>query len=453
MKIFKHIVITVMSLLMTLPVFSSPEIFAGLHGDFVLPGILNGGKTLGLGGGAAIEGGVYLGNLSLGLLGEFSYSGDSGDLIESMMELKGGVEAGYDFEKSLIPFFPTWLAIRPNVAVLGDYYMADGYRSKSKKILNRKEESKGFAVCLEPSLFVDIVNLIDFSNISIIPNLGYTESIRFEKSGVLLSGQVSLGARVIFHPRNYEFDPDKAGTLNVVAKTASDEFTPDGDGKNDTVEFTVTTDADDHGGAAMWELRIYDPGTNIFYTQKGKGDVPQHFTWEGENIRNDEIQSGALYQYVWYVKSKDGSEGYVPGLISTGIMVKKDAEGHFNISLSSITFGPNSSKFDNLSKDEIARNNQLFDQVADVLKNFSDYKVTVEGHANNVSGTEREHLKELLPLSQARAETVCAELEKRGISKDRLTAVGRGSEKMITTKKSEAWKNRRVEFILIKEEE
>ena len=417
MKIFKHIVITVMSLLMTLPVFSSPEIFAGLHGDFVLPGILNGGKTLGLGGGAAIEGGVYLGNLSLGLLGEFSYSGDSGDLIESMMELKGGVEAGYDFEKSLIPFFPTWLAIRPNVAVLGDYYMADGYRSKSKKILNRKEESKGFAVCLEPSLFVDIVNLIDFSNISIIPNLGYTESIRFEKSGVLLSGQVSLGARVIFHPRNYEFDPDKAGTLNVVAKTASDEFTPDGDGKNDTVEFTVTTDADDHGGAAMWELRIYDP------------------------------------EYVWYVKSKDGSEGYVPGLISTGIMVKKDAEGHFNISLSSITFGPNSSKFDNLSKDEIARNNQLFDQVADVLKNFSDYKVTVEGHANNVSGTEREHLKELLPLSQARAETVCAELEKRGISKDRLTAVGRGSEKMITTKKSEAWKNRRVEFILIKEEE
>ena len=55
MKIFKHIVITVMSLLMTLPVFSSPEIFAGLHGDFVLPGILNGDKTLGLGGGAAMK--------------------------------------------------------------------------------------------------------------------------------------------------------------------------------------------------------------------------------------------------------------------------------------------------------------------------------------------------------------------------------------------------------------
>ena len=452
MKFMKRYILCIIPLFFFMPFFGEVMAFGGLRGDFLTPGIHNGDKAIGIGGGGALEGGVYIDYLSLGLIGGFHFTGDSEELVESLRDIRLGLEVGYDFDNSLIKFFPDWLAIRPNVAVLADWYNADGFRSKSKKQIGQKEKSEGITTSIEPSLFVDIVDLIKIDNFSIIPNLGFTEQIRIEQNGPVLTSIVSLGARVVYRPKKYSDFARHAGNLNVYSTLKDDLFTPDNDGAGDTVEFSVVTDADEHGGVATWELRIYDPGTRVFYTQQGTGEIPSPFVWDGTNIRNDEIQSGALYQYVWYVRAEDGFEGYVPGIITTGIMVRRNLEGNLNISLSSITFGPNSSKFDNLKKDEIKRNNELFDQLADILKNFSDYNVTVEGHANNVSGTEREHVKELLPLSQARAETVCRELEIRGISKDRLIPVGRGSEKMVTNKKEDAWKNRRVEFILIKKE-
>ena len=448
----KRYILCIISLFFFMPFFGEIMAFGGLRGDILTPGIHNGEKAIGFGGGGALEGGVYIDYLSLGLIGGFHFTGDSDNLVQSLSDIRFGVEAGYDFDNSLIKFFPDWLAIRPNLALVGDWYNADGYRSKSKKQIGEKEKSEGITASLEPSVFVDIVDLIKFDNFSLIPNLGFTESIRFEQNGPVWTSIISLGARILYRPKKYSDFAKHVGNLNVSSSLKDDLFTPDNDGKGDTVEFTVVTDADEHGGIATWELRIYDPGTHVFYNQKGTGAIPQPYVWDGTNIRNDEIQSGALYQYVWYVRAEDGFEGYVPGIITTGIMLRRNLDGNLNISLSSITFGPNSSKFDNLTRDEIRRNNELFDQIADILKNFSNYDVTVEGHANNVSGTEREHLKELLPLSQARAETVCRELEIRGVPKERLHAVGRGSEKMVTNKKEDSWKNRRVEFILKEKE-
>jgi outer membrane protein OmpA-like peptidoglycan-associated protein len=76
----------------------------------------------------------------------------------------------------------------------------------------------------------------------------------------------------------------------------------------------------------------------------------------------------------------------------------------------------------------------------------------VEGHAVNITQTEREEREELLPLSTARAETVRQALIDRGMEPDRISIVGRGGSRPIVphTDLDNRWKNRRVEFILIR---
>ena len=437
--------------LCVLPLPAQLKYFAGLHGDLSIPACQNGDKVFGFGGGGTFEGGVYLGDLSLALLGGLSYSNDSGNLVQEMTEWKVGVEAGYDFGKNIIPFFPEWLAIRPNLAVLADFYKADGYRSKSKKIIGQKESSNGFSPVFEAGLLVDFPNLLSYKAFDFIPSIGYHETFRMEKEGLLFSGRISLGMRVLFSPSKLGSFNKEGGTLNVFATTKSKLFTPDGDGEDDTVVFDVSSDADEHEGVNTWELRVYDPGQKIFFIDKGKGKLPEGYTWKGLSQNGSLVDGGAIYQYVWYVKANDGSDGFIPGIIQTGVMVQED-DGVLHFSLSSIQFGPNSAGYEGLTDEEIQRNKDLFDTVAQILKKYANYNVTIEGHANNVSGTEREHLKELLPLSTARAQTVKKELIARGIEAERLNAVGRGSEKMVTSKKDEAWKNRRVEFILTEKE-
>ena len=433
-----------------LPLSAQLKYFAGAHGDVSIPTYYGTDKEWGFGGGGTLEAGVYLGNLSLAALGGFSYSADEGRLIESISEWKVGAEAGYDFDKSIIPFFPSWLAVRPNLAALVDFYKAEGYRSESKKYLGTKETSSGLSPVFEAGLLLDFPNLLKYRNFEFIPAVGWYETFRIENKGLFYSGRIALGMRVLFTPAKATGELN-GGALNVSATTDKKLFSPNGDGNDDSVTFTVTSDADEHMGISNWELRIYDPGTKIFYNQKGRGKIPENFTWDGVGSNGQLVEGGCIYQYVWYVRANDGADGFIPGIVTTDVMVEED-DGVLHFSLSSIQFAPDAADFKGLTDEQLQRNKELFDTVARILKQYDNYNITVEGHANNVSGTEREHLKELLPLSQKRAETVKRELIARGIEAERLNAVGRGSDKMLTHKKDEIWKNRRVEFILTEKE-
>ena len=84
--------------------------------------------------------------------------------------------------------------------------------------------------------------------------------------------------------------------------------------------------------------------------------------------------------------------------------------------------------------------------------------MTIEGHANNLSGTQEEEYSyangniPLVPLSKERAEFVMQQLIRYGVAEKRLSAVGMGGTKPVVVNGTIAnwWKNRRVEFILNK---
>ncbi|MDR1390432.1 MAG: OmpA family protein [Treponema sp.] len=98
-----------------------------------------------------------------------------------------------------------------------------------------------------------------------------------------------------------------------------------------------------------------------------------------------------------------------------------------------------------LDEQTIASNNAALQLLADFMQNNPAYTVRIEGHANPVLGTQREHEDLLLPLSRARAEFIKQELLLLGVDSARITTVGRGGGE---AQSHSGWQNRRVLFYL-----
>ena len=91
----------------------------------------------------------------------------------------------------------------------------------------------------------------------------------------------------------------------------------------------------------------------------------------------------------------------------------------------------------------------ILDEVVEILKqNMHINKLRIEGHTDN-EGAEKVNKK----LSQKRAESVMNYLVEKGISSDRLEALGFGSEKPLASNRTKRGRssNRRVEFTIIEQ--
>lgn len=85
----------------------------------------------------------------------------------------------------------------------------------------------------------------------------------------------------------------------------------------------------------------------------------------------------------------------------------------------------------------------ILNQVAEVMKNNPNAKLSIEGHTDNTGNHDKN-----VQLSKDRASAVKAYLVKKGISADRMTSNGFGPDKPMDTNDTSAGRanNRRVEF-------
>jgi outer membrane protein OmpA-like peptidoglycan-associated protein len=143
------------------------------------------------------------------------------------------------------------------------------------------------------------------------------------------------------------------------------------------------------------------------------------------------------------------------GVIGIDVLVIRDGD-NLKIAVPSIQFRSNAADFNGLPAAVVATNNRVLGRVAQILNKFRDYKVTVEGHANPTTlpgaAREREESTELVPLSEKRAQVVVDILVRNGVARSRLSSTGVGGQRTVAAWDDEnnRWKNRRVEFILIK---
>ena len=237
------------------------------------------------------------------------------------------------------------------------------------------------------------------------------------------------------------------------------DFTPDGDGSNDTVTFTMGVQYLEEAPEG-WAIAIADPQGNAFRTIKGKGTLPESVEWDGKSDRGETVASKNTYRATLTVtpgrkdRTRTGELTATTDItISTGLLLEVIVPEHeWKMVVNAMQFAGGGATFDGLDEKTLAANNETLDEVAGQILARPGANVFVQGYANNVSGTEKENREELIPLSQARADFVVEELVKRGIDRASLTAEGKGGANPIASRRDRAnwWKNRRIEFIIRK---
>ena len=251
-------------------------------------------------------------------------------------------------------------------------------------------------------------------------------------------------------------------------QTAPEYFSPDNDGIDDDlfIKLTGATKAK----VKNWSFVINDPKGRAFWKTEGKSQITERIIWDGlSNIQKDgkgnaeRVQSAMDYKYAFTVTDNLGMTNRVEGIIPVDVLVIREGNV-LKMAVPSIIFESDESNFQNanakLSAEQAAKNVEILNRIADILKKFSDYKITIQGHANRVSDNldeetidnPREWGRALGPLSKERADAIKAYLVKKGVSASSITTEGMGGTKPVVNPKDSDnnWKNRRVEFILVK---
>ncbi len=227
-------------------------------------------------------------------------------------------------------------------------------------------------------------------------------------------------------------------------------FSPDNDGLND--ELAISLSANDASPIASWSIDILDRGNRPFYRFEGSGTPRRELIWDGRSETGETVISAEDYPYRFTVVDAVGNRSEVRGVIPIDILVVREGD-LLKVQISNINFEPNTPALQlDPSTEAGAKNIAVLDRLVEVFDKYASYRIRVEGHAVNITGTEREEREELQPLSLARARTVREALIERGMDAERISTVGRGGTMPIVPHSDEEnrWKNRRVEFILLR---
>jgi flagellar hook assembly protein FlgD/outer membrane protein OmpA-like peptidoglycan-associated protein len=228
-------------------------------------------------------------------------------------------------------------------------------------------------------------------------------------------------------------------------------FSPDNDGVED--ELIMSLGIQDASPIANWSLEIREPQPPylLFYRLEGRGSPAERTIWDGRSNRGELVQAATDYPVTFTAADALGNTSTIKANIGVDVLVIRDGD-RLRIQVPSIIFRENAADFDSLPAPTVDNNLRVLRRIAEILNKFRDYKVQVEGHANPVARTQAEENTELQPLSDSRARAVVNMLAEFGVARNRLSAIGMGGTRPVVKfeDRDNWWKNRRVEFILIK---
>jgi flagellar motor protein MotB len=228
-------------------------------------------------------------------------------------------------------------------------------------------------------------------------------------------------------------------------------FSPDNDGIED--DLFISLGARSLAPIASWfmEIREPEPPYLLFYRVEGRGSPSGTIRWDGRSNKGELVQSATDYPVKYSATDTLGNTSAIDAKIGVDVLVIRDGD-RLRIMIPSIVFRPNFADFNGIPADRLDNNLRVLRRIAEILNRFRDYKVQVEGHANPVLRTVAEERNELQPLSEARARMVMNRLIEFGVTRSRLSSVGMGGTRPVVPFEdyNNTWKNRRVEFILIK---
>ena len=232
-------------------------------------------------------------------------------------------------------------------------------------------------------------------------------------------------------------------------------FSPDGDKD----ELAIFLFAVDESPISKWKVEIREPQPSnlLFYDWEGNGKPPEKLSWNGKSKKGELVLSATDYPFTFSATNASGNTTTIQSFVEVDVFVIREGQ-NLRIQIPSIVFGSNSENWENVDREITANNEWILKRIVEVLNKFQDYQVRVEGHANptvnpkDTQGRQREQTLELQPLSESRAKTIVDNLVKLGVNQSRLSSFGIGGTRPVAAweDKNNWWKNRRVEFLLVK---
>ena len=232
-------------------------------------------------------------------------------------------------------------------------------------------------------------------------------------------------------------------------------FSPDNDGVDD--ELSISLKLSGVSAVESWDLTVLDPMGHLFSKFSGKGTPAEKIIWDGMSDKGELVQAAEDYPIVFTVKDALGNSAVTKSVIAVDVLVLRDGN-KLKVRISSITFAPYTADYSNVEAEKADKNSKTIKRLAEIFKKYSRYKIRIEGHAAseywaNPQRAAIEQEQELIPLSKKRAESIKAALVKEGIDAARISTEGIGGAQPVVPHgdMENLWKNRRVEFILVKE--
>jgi flagellar hook assembly protein FlgD/outer membrane protein OmpA-like peptidoglycan-associated protein len=233
-------------------------------------------------------------------------------------------------------------------------------------------------------------------------------------------------------------------------------FAPDNTGYHN--ELNIGIKVTDPSPIDSWSIQILDPENHPFASFSGKGTPSENIIWNGLSDTGELVQSAEDYPLTLTIKDVLGNTATYTKTIPVDILVIRDGN-NLKIRIPSITFQANTADFVHVDPDKAAKNIATIARLAEIFKKYNQYKITIQGHANlvnfdNPARAKVEQEQELIPLSKARAEAIKQALVAQGIAASRISTVGIGAAEPVVpfSDLQNRWKNRRVEFILVRGE-
>ena len=280
-----------------------------------------------------------------------------------------------------------------------------------------------------------------------------------DENGRIAEGVYSAVYRVRYYKGNEPESVTKEFALDISAPDTSISisprpFSPDNDGVDD--ELSIDISVRDANAIESWSLEVVDREGNAFTFFGGSGAPAESIHWDGIGKNGELVIAAEDYPYKLRVRDEFGNEAVKYGVIPVDVLVVKEGD-RLKIRIANITFAPDSAELRKDDPEIKEKNIYILGRLAEILQKYDSYRIVIEGHAVSVfwadaARAEKEQVEELLPLSKARAETVKYYLQQLGISAGRMSTEGIGGQRPIVPHSDleNRWKNRRVEFILLK---
>ncbi|MBN1647273.1 MAG: OmpA family protein [Spirochaetales bacterium] len=231
-------------------------------------------------------------------------------------------------------------------------------------------------------------------------------------------------------------------------------FSPDNDGVEDDVKISAVVD--EPSGVADWTMEIKDPKGAHFTSFSGTGTPSKAIIWNGISDKGELVQAASDYTLELTISDSVGNTMTMARTLAVDVLVIRDGDKLY-IRVPSITFKPNTADYKSVAAEAFDKNMWTIDRLVRIFKKYKSYQIQIEGHAVSVywrdeARSKKEQIEELIPLSKSRAEAIKQALVEMGIEEYRISTIGVGADRPLFPFSDEdnLWKNRRVEFILLK---